>query len=100
RQRALDIGHPGVKYRIETRDLPQSRKVLLCNSNDRQGGRIVQWSEDGGRFDLPQHGIVDETMTAKSWPTVHHAMTYRCRPNVLPPLQERSNACERILLVS
>ncbi len=60
----------------------------------------MQWSKRSRGFDLPQHGVVDEAMTAKICPTVHHAMSDRCKPNVLEALQERSDACERILLRS
>ena len=98
RQRARDIRHPSVKCRIEAGDLWQLREVLLRESNDRQRRRIVQWRKGGGRFDLPQHGVVDQAMAAKIWPTVHHAMSDRGRLSVVAVREKRSDACDRVLL--
>ncbi len=100
RQCTRDIRHPGVKYRIEAGDLWQLWEMLLRKSDNGQGWRIVQWSKGDGSFDLPQHGVVDQAMTTKIGPTVHHAMSDRRRLGIVAIIQERSDACERILLRS
>ena len=96
RQGARDIGHPGVKRRIEAGYLRQLREVLLRETNDRQRRRIVQWREDRCRFELPQHRFVDQTMTAKIRPTVHHAMPDRGRLGLFAVCEKRPDACDGI----
>jgi len=59
RQGARDIWHSSVKRRIEAGHLWQLREVLLREANDRQRRSIVQWREDGCRFELSQHRFVD-----------------------------------------
>ena len=68
RQGARDIWHPSVKRRIEAGHLWQLREVLLREANDRQRRRIMQWREDGCRFELPQHRFVDQAMAARFGP--------------------------------
>ena len=77
RQGARDIWHPSVKRRVKACHLRELREVLLRETNDQQRRRIVQRSEGGCRFELPQHHFVDQAMAAEIWPTVHHAMPDR-----------------------
>jgi hypothetical protein len=48
-----------MKRRIEAGYLWQLREVFLREANDRQRWRVVQWREDGCRFELSQHRFVD-----------------------------------------
>jgi hypothetical protein len=89
-----------VKRRIEAGHLWQLREVLLREANDRQRRRIVQWREDGCRFELPQHRFVDQAMAAKIWPTVHHAMPDRGRLGLFAVCEKCPDACHRVLLGS
>ena len=100
RQGPRDVWHPSVKRRIEARHLWQLREVLLSEANDRQRWRIVQWREDGGRFELPQHRFVDQAMAAKIRPTVHHAMPDCGRLGLFAVCEKRPDACDRVLLGS
>jgi hypothetical protein len=89
-----------VKRRIEAGHLWQLREVLLRKTNYRQRQRIVQWRENGCRFELPQHRFVDQAMAAKIRPTVHHAMPDRDRLGLFAICEKRSDACDRVLLGS
>ena len=100
RQCARHIRHPSVKCRIEAGDLRQPREVLLRETNDRQCRRIVQWREGGSRFELPQHGVVDQAMVAKIRAPVHHAMPDRGRLDLVAVCEKRPDACNRVLLGS
>ena len=99
-QSARDIWHAGVERRIEAGHLRQLREVLLREANDRQRRRIVQGREDGCRFELAQHRVVHQTMAAKIWATMHHAMPDCGRLRLIAVCEKRLDAYDRVLLVS
>ena len=52
------------------------------------------------RFELPQHGVVDQAMAAKIRPAMHHAMPDRGRLGLFAVREKRPDACDRFLLGS
>ena len=50
------------------------------------------------RFELPQHGIVDQAMAAKTRPAMHHPMPDRNRLGFFAVREKRPDACERFPL--
>ena len=85
-----------MKRRIEAGNLWQLRKMLLREANDRQRRRIVQRREGGCCFELTQHGVVDQAMATKIWPTVHYAMPDRDRLGLSTVREKPPDARDRV----
>ena len=100
RQGARDIRHSGVKRSVEAGHLRQPWEVLLREADDRQCRRNVQRREDSCGFELPQHGVVDQAMAAKTRPAMHHAMPDRGQLGFFAVREKRPDSCERFPLGS
>ena len=75
RQHARELGHSGVKARVETCDLRQSGKMCLRGADHRQRRRRVQRRKYCCRFQVLKDGVIDDAMATKLRAAMYDTMT-------------------------